>query len=99
MGERGFTLSGGQKARVAIARAIAFNPAILILDEANSMLEPFLEKRLWTNLWSARSSNTTIILSHHAENIPNVYKLISLSPGQSDTISAYGFAPQDRAVH
>lgn len=78
IGERGFTLSGGQKSRIAIARAILTNPAILILDEANAMLETSLEKELWENLWIDRKDKTTIILSHHDKNIPNVYETLDL---------------------
>ena len=72
--ERGVTLSAGQRARIAIARALATDPAILILDEANSMLEESLEEELWKNLYEARRNKTTIIFSHHTEAIPKVYK-------------------------
>jgi ABC-type multidrug transport system fused ATPase/permease subunit len=78
IGERGITLSGGQRARIAIARAIVFEPAVLILDEANSMLEKELELELWNNLAEDRMNKTTIILSHHTENIPEVYKQLKL---------------------
>jgi len=72
--ERGVTLSAGQRARLAIARALVLDPAILVLDEANSMLEESLEKELWENLYKARKNKTTIIFSHHTEAIPKVYK-------------------------
>ena len=79
IGERGITLSGGQRARIAIARALAFNPAILILDEANAMLEKELEQELWSGLEKDRLNKTTIILSHHTESIPQVYKQLKLA--------------------
>lgn len=79
IGERGITVSGGQKARIAIARAIVTDPTLLILDEANSMLEPELEKELWENLLKERTGKTSIILSHHFENIPKVYKRLDLN--------------------
>lgn len=79
IGERGITLSGGQRARIAIARAIAFNPQVLILDEANAMLEYKLEAELWKNLEQDRKNKTTIILSHHSENIPRVYKELKMN--------------------
>jgi len=72
--ERGVTLSAGQRARLAIARALVLDPAILVLDEANSMLEESLEKELWENLYKVRKNKTTIIFSHHTEAIPKVYK-------------------------
>ncbi|HXX62402.1 MAG TPA: ATP-binding cassette domain-containing protein, partial [Bacteroidota bacterium] len=70
VGERGFTLSGGQRARVAIARAIIHRPAVLILDEASSMLGEDLERKLWDRLLGDRRGLTTIILSHHHEHLP-----------------------------
>lgn len=78
IGERGITLSGGQRARIAIARAIAFEPAILILDEANAMLEKELELELWHGLARDRLNKTTVILSHHTESIPQMYKQLKL---------------------
>jgi len=76
--ERGITLSAGQRSRIAIARAIINEPSILILDEANSMLEDNLEKVLWKNLRVERENKTTIIFSHHTENIPDIYTHFSL---------------------
>ena len=78
VGERGLTLSGGQKARVAIARAMLSDPDILILDEASAMLERELEETLWQNIRQARINRTTIILSHHDENIPKGYVTLNL---------------------
>jgi len=88
VGERGYTLSGGQKARVAIARALLVDPAILILDEANSMLEESLETQLWRNLAEARRTRTTIILTHHTEHIPTIYRHFSIDEGRVAEISA-----------
>ncbi|MEO8512934.1 MAG: ABC transporter ATP-binding protein [Ignavibacteria bacterium] len=76
--ERGVTLSAGQRSRIAIARALAADPAILLLDEANSMLEESLEEELWKNLYELRKNKTTIIFSHHTEAIPKVYKQFAL---------------------
>jgi len=78
IGERGFTLSGGQKSRVAIARALLHSPAILILDEANAMLEPLLEQELWNRLRDHRRSRTTVIFTHHTERIPDISHLFHL---------------------
>jgi ABC-type multidrug transport system fused ATPase/permease subunit len=81
IGERGYTLSGGQKARVAIARALALDPAILLLDEANVMIEPALENTFWSRLLSQRLHKTTIILTHHPGNIPRVDQHFRLLQG------------------
>jgi ABC-type multidrug transport system fused ATPase/permease subunit len=94
VGERGYTLSGGQKARVAIARALLVDPEILILDEANAMLEGDLEARLWQNLFTYRPTRTTVIFTHHTQNIPSVYTLYRADHGMVvavdiETASAY----------
>ncbi len=81
VGERGYTLSGGQKVRIAIARAIVFDPPILILDEANAMLESDLEQQLWSNLLECRRNKTTLILTHHSGNIPRIDQLLQLEGG------------------
>jgi ATP-binding cassette subfamily B protein len=79
IGERGIMLSGGQKARVALARALIHDPPILILDEANAMLEDSLEREIWENLLRERENKTTVILSHHYDNIPMYHELITLT--------------------
>lgn len=81
VGERGYTLSAGQKTRVAIARAILHDPPVLILDEANAALEEDLERQLWMNLAAARAERTTIIFSHHSEHIPAIYNMARLDNG------------------
>lgn len=80
IGERGITLSGGQRSRIAIARAIVSDPPILILDEAGAQLESDLETELWNNLVEERKNKTTIILSHHFEYIPKIYEHLELEP-------------------
>ena len=80
IGERGITLSGGQRARIAIARALINDPPVLILDEAGSQLEQGLETELWNNLVNERKNKTTIILSHHIENIPRIYEHLEITP-------------------
>jgi ATP-binding cassette subfamily B multidrug efflux pump len=87
VGERGFTLSGGQRARVAIARAILYRPAILVLDEANAMLGQDIERRLWDRLLEDRRGLTTIILSHHHENLPEGYLEMHLKNGNVSQIA------------
>jgi len=81
VGERGYTLSGGQKARIAVARAIIHDPPILVLDEANAMLGSDLERRLWKNLARERQRKTTIVFSHHHQNLPRHVRTVLLRDG------------------
>jgi ABC-type multidrug transport system fused ATPase/permease subunit len=81
VGERGDTLSGGERARIAIARALIHRPAILILDEANAMLGKDIERRLWPALLRERKGRTTLILSHHHEYLPRGFRRITLRDG------------------
>lgn len=81
--ERGFNISGGQRLRVALARAMLTNPAILILDEPNAMLESELEQALWKKIKQDRPNRTTVIFTHHVENIPEPYVSLELPSAYS----------------
>ncbi|MEN9979441.1 MAG: ABC transporter ATP-binding protein [candidate division WOR-3 bacterium] len=64
LGERGTGLSGGQKARVALARALLLQPEIIILDDATSGLDADTEQEFFARLFSALPGRTFIIVSH-----------------------------------
>ena len=82
-------MSGGEKARVALARAIASDPAILILDEATAMLDEELEHELWANLARIRRDKTTIVLSHDEGNIPKIYQSLILEGRKTVVLGAH----------
>ena len=71
LGEFGSNISGGQRQRLAIARAIVTDPPILILDESTSGLDPVSEAQVLKDLLKHRAGKTTIIISHR----PSVIKL------------------------
>ena len=82
VGERGLKLSGGEKQRVAIARTLLKNPAILILDEATSALDSVTERDIQTALDNAAKDRTTLVIAHRLSTIVSADKVIVMEDGQ-----------------
>ena len=69
LGERGITISGGEKQRLALVRALIRDPEVLILDESTSSLDVNTEKIIHENLAKIRENKTTIIIAHRLSTI------------------------------
>ena len=82
LGEFGANLSGGQRQRLAIVRALLANPAILILDESTSALDPVSEAMLLERLQQHRRGQTTILISHRPQVIGACDWVVMLEQGQ-----------------
>jgi len=82
VGERGLKLSGGEKQRVAIARTLLKNPAILILDEATSALDSVTERGIQAALDNAAKDRTTLVIAHRLSTIVNADKIIVMEDGK-----------------
>ncbi|MEV0202066.1 ABC transporter ATP-binding protein [Nonomuraea sp. NPDC050691] len=82
VGERGVTLSGGQRARVAIARAIATQAPVLVLDEAVANLDPDNEARLAEALQEAAAGRATLVIAHRLSTIRRVDHIVLLEEGR-----------------
>lgn len=87
VGERGVTISGGQKQRSSIARALMKDAKILILDDALSAVDTNTEKRILRNLKKNRANKTTIIIAHRISTIANADHIVVLKHGE---IAEYG---------
>lgn len=82
VGERGVTLSGGQRARVAIARAVAVDAQVLVLDEAVANLDPDNEARLAETLSAAAGERATLIVAHRLSTIRRADHIVVLEAGR-----------------
>tara|TARA_Y100000748_G_C15140784_1_gene349961 strand:- start:168 stop:554 length:387 start_codon:yes stop_codon:yes gene_type:complete len=81
VGDRGTKLSGGQRARVSLARALLKNPSLLVLDEASSALDAETEKRIQENLLASGNERTTIAVAHRLSTIRNAEEIVSMVDG------------------
>ena len=86
LGERGVNLSGGQKQRTTLARAVARDPRILVLDDALSAVDTHTEARILDDLAHVMEGRTSFIISHRVSAVMN-----------ADLIPRTGWRPNGRA--
>lgn len=82
VGERGLKLSGGEKQRVGVARAVLLDPAILVLDEATSSLDSATEEEVQTALADAAKGRTTIAVAHRLSTIARADLILVFDEGR-----------------
>jgi ATP-binding cassette subfamily B protein len=82
VGERGITFSGGQKQRASLARALAIDPKILILDDSFSAVDTHTEEEILKNLKEFMKERTTIIISHRISTVKDAHNIIVLDKGK-----------------
>ena len=82
LGERGINLSGGQKQRATLARAVARDPRILILDDALSAVDTQTEARILKDLEEVMSGRTSFIISHRVSAVLHADQILVLDEGR-----------------
>jgi ATP-binding cassette subfamily B protein len=82
VGERGFRLSGGEKQRISIARALLKNPRILILDEATSHLDAVSEHFIQEALEILLRGRTSVVIAHRLSTVLHADKIVVLDEGR-----------------
>ena len=82
VGERGLKLSGGEKQRVAIARTILKQPAILLFDEATSALDTATEREIQSSLREVSRGRTTLMIAHRLSTVVDADQVMVLSGGR-----------------
>ena len=87
--ERGSNLSAGQRQLLSFARALAYDPAILILDEATSNVDPETELLIQDALSKLMVGRTTLVIAHRLSTIQNANRIIVMHKGQVREVGAH----------
>ena len=89
LGERGVTVSSGQKQRISIARALLKDAPILILDDSVSAVDTRTEKIILDNLKSSRANKTTLLIAHRISTVERLDKIIFLDDGKIEAVGPH----------
>jgi len=82
IGDRGIKMSGGQRQRMSIARAVLKNPPLMILDEATSALDTESERLVQDALFKLMQNRTSVVIAHRLSTIQNASEIVVMEKGQ-----------------
>lgn len=89
LGENGEKISGGERQRIGIARALYTNPKILVLDESTSSLDSQTEKKFADSIMNLRNEVTVIIIAHRLSTLKSVDKIVYIDNGHVLSIGTF----------
>ena len=99
VGDRGFRLSGGEKQRIAIARAILKNSPILIMDEATSNLDSASEHLIKEALYTLIEGKTAFVIAHRLSTVQRADKIVVLEAGEIAEIGSHSQLLKANAIY
>src|SRR5690606_10242249 len=82
LGERGVSLSVGERQLLSFARALAFDPRILVLDEATSSVDSELEARIESALETLMRGRTSLVIAHRLSTVQNADRILVMHHGE-----------------
>jgi ABC-type multidrug transport system fused ATPase/permease subunit len=89
VGERGSKISGGQRQRLGIARAMFTRPHLLVLDEATSALDGVTEASISAAIHALRGSTTVVLIAHRLSTVRNADIVVYLADGKIEAVGSF----------